>query len=182
MASTIKVDEILDGNGNQFDGSQLGNVGKVLQVHNQVFSGKVYQTMNTTEQLVGGIQTSCVAKSSNSKFKISIRWFGEVDGPWEGIFNIKLNGSRVNSAGNNLWEGIATATISYQGDNGSTPEMMNVTTVASPNLSAGTTVTVGLYYQDSGSAGMWTNRCFSSAGANNYETGTSEIIIEEIGA
>ena len=32
MASTIKVDEILDSQGNQFDGSQLGNVGKVLQV------------------------------------------------------------------------------------------------------------------------------------------------------
>ena len=31
MASIIKVDQILDGNGNQFDGSQLGNVGKVLQ-------------------------------------------------------------------------------------------------------------------------------------------------------
>lgn len=31
MASTIKVDEILDSQGNQFDGSQFGNVGKVLQ-------------------------------------------------------------------------------------------------------------------------------------------------------
>ena len=69
MASTIKVDEILDSQGNQFDGSQLGNVGKVLQVK-QATSGTQYSFSSSSG--VCGPSVSITPSSANSKILIFV--------------------------------------------------------------------------------------------------------------
>jgi len=66
MASTIKVDEILDSQGNQFDGSQLGNVGKVLNVYNVVCSTSISTTSTSPVDIPETI--TLTPTSVNSKF------------------------------------------------------------------------------------------------------------------
>lgn len=67
MASIIKVDNILDSNGNAFDGSQLANVGKVLQVHNFVNN----LTTATTATTYDHFDVNITPVRANSKFFIA---------------------------------------------------------------------------------------------------------------
>ena len=70
MASTIKVDEILDGNGNQFDGSQLGSVGKVLQVQRFAITTDL-GTITTTALINSGLGITITPKISTSKLLVT---------------------------------------------------------------------------------------------------------------
>jgi len=70
MASTIKVDEILDSQGNQFDGSQLGNVGKVLNVYTTSVSGSGNISTSSTTHVGIGLSLTVTPTTANSKFLI----------------------------------------------------------------------------------------------------------------
>ena len=67
MASIIKVDAILDSNGNQFDGSQLGNVGKVLQVQHVQCSPTRYTISVNALTPIPDLLINFTPKSSTSK-------------------------------------------------------------------------------------------------------------------
>ena len=70
MASTIKVDEILDSQGNEFDGSQLGNVGKVLQIQRFAITTDM-GTITTTTLINSGLGITITPKSSTSKLLVT---------------------------------------------------------------------------------------------------------------
>ena len=95
MASIIKVDEILDGNGNQFDGSQLGNVGKVLQVQSTTFSG-IWSAGGggTTFYDVTPLNVTITPKSSTSKILIKTT-VNIGSGYWEIQGRFTRNGTAV---------------------------------------------------------------------------------------
>lgn len=100
MASTIKVDEILDSQGNQFDGSQLGNVGKVLQVKSFHDSSVASQYINSTSYQPTSLEISITPSSVNSKILILMGagvGFDDTDGAqiFAGLF--RNNSVEINS-------------------------------------------------------------------------------------
>lgn len=84
MASTIKVDEILDSQGNQFDGSQLGNVGKVLQVKHMQYSTPF--STSSSSFIDTGLSIDITPTSSSSKFLVIWTQHAYLDnyGNWNG--------------------------------------------------------------------------------------------------
>ena len=95
MASTIKVDEILDSQGNQFDGSQLGNVGKILNVYNVVCSTTVATTSTVPLDIPETITLTPI--SANSKFLLTaiVHHYTQDSGTgWSAArYNFKRNGT-----------------------------------------------------------------------------------------
>ena len=93
MASIIKVDEILDSQGNQFDGSQLGNVGKVLQVV-QGTNGNLASFSTASGDC--GASISITPSSSSSKILVMVHLDGvtiTTDGAGYGNFFLRKNGA-----------------------------------------------------------------------------------------
>lgn len=161
------------------DGSGFNtNNNKFLQIVSQLFTTQSSQTTTTTDTVVGGVTTTFTSVGANSKYLIYARWFGESDVEWNQVFNIRVNGNRVNSAGATGNDGLTVAVQSYvQDDNNSTPESLSVMTLYTSTIGAGTSVTVDLVCT-TGTAThtRWNNRCF---GAGN-EIGSCELIIYEL--
>ena len=89
MASTIKVDEILDSQGNQFDGSQLGNVGKVLQVVQGTNGNLAYFSSASGDC---GASVSITPSSSSSKILVMVHLDGvTIDSTTAGYGNFFLS-------------------------------------------------------------------------------------------
>ena len=133
----------------------------------------------------GVFTLSIIPKNNNSKFKIYARHFGESINAQDLVFNVKRNGVRINVNGDNsLWRGLSMPCQTYGAgaNDSSTPEIMELTTIDTPNVVAGTTLTYTLVMARSSTVvyNTYTNRCFAGTGAINVETGTSEFIIEEI--
>lgn len=160
------------------------NYSRIIQVVGQVFSAQTTQTITTTDMVVNGMTVIFNTKEANSKFVIYTRWFGEAAGEWENVWNIRVNGNRVNSGigmvNTALFsQGMSVAGQSYIGDdNSSTPECLTMMTNLAPNFPFNSTVTVELIVSSFNSRTMWSNRCFGTG--IGYETGTSEIIIMEV--
>ena len=98
MAAILKVDQILSSNGSQFDGSQLGNVGKVLQVASHIQKNQ-FTIATTAETEI--MSVSFVAKSSNPKVLIKVELFyGFPDNPnnHEVRFFLKKDSTYLNAA------------------------------------------------------------------------------------
>ena len=165
-------------------GSVTMPTGSVLQVVNFISTAKTSQTIVTSDTLVSDITKSITPLGDNSKFLVNIRWFGEVDTGWGIVFNIHMDGTRVNVNGQtNTWTGLAMPVTTYglSSDNDSTPDTANFSTVVTTSAPAGTAIVFKLMGAvGSGSRVLWTNRCFGNAGQSGYENGTSEIIITEI--
>lgn len=156
----------------------------ILQTQSQVFTDWYVQTVSTIDMVIGAITTTLVTKQANSKFVIYARWFGECVGAWDMVWNVRIDGVRINSANataNTMFAGTSATRQSYvDDDNSSTPESMELMVSCLPGKPAGATITVDLTaIGSSGTRGINTNRCFGSP-ANNYETGSSELIIQEI--
>ena len=192
MTSKLKTDilETVSGSGtialtNQLSGMTSASVpsGSVLQVVNFISTAKTSQTIVTSDTLVSDITKSITPLGDNSKFLVNIRWFGEVDTGWGIVFNIHMDGTRVNVNGQtNTWTGLAMPVTTYglSSDNDSTPDTANFSTVVTTSAPAGTALVFKLMATGSASYVMWTNRCIGSAAADGYENSTSEIIITEI--
>lgn len=142
------------------------------------------QTVGTSDTAFGsGLSATITPRCSGSYFKITVRGFVEVDFAWHIVCNIHRNGARINQGLNAGagWHGLALPTQSYgaAGDNGSTPEIISFTTIDTTGSTANTPITFALVWSSDSTRTAYINRCFS-APQNNYETGTSEIIVEEI--
>ena len=159
------------------DNFDSGEVGKVLQVVNLVYSTQSSMTIGTTDTAITGMNLSITPVGAGSKFRIDVRLFGEAPTTYNHVFNIHRDGARINSAAGNF-NGLAMAALTYEAaNNDSTPEMLDFSTVDSSGSTVGTAITYTLVGSGA-SATQWINRCFIAAG----ETGVSEIIITEIGA
>ena len=192
MTSKLKTDvlETVSGSGtialtNQLSGMTSASVpsGSVLQVVNFISTAKTSQTMSTTDTIVSDITKSITPLAANSKFLVNIRWFGEAATAWNIIFNIHMDGTRVNTNGGTaFYTGLATLASAYGSgaDDDSTPNSANFSTLVTTSAPAGTALVFKLVASSGTGYTIWTNRVFGSAGASGYENFTSEIIITEI--
>ncbi len=155
--------------------------GSVLQMVSYLTATQASQVLNGTDQIVNGITKQITPLGNNSKFLVTVRWFGEVSNAWDTPFNIHMDGVRVNIDGQGRGYGLAMPQISYalSNDNNSTPETLNMSTLVSTSSVIGTPITFSLVADTQGTNTMWTNRCYSIS-AINFERGTSEIIVTEI--
>ena len=185
-AGTVQVNRIDSVSTNTFKtigGESIlgsGNIqaAKVLQTVGMVTTQQGSQSINTTGTQLQNISKTITPINANSSFLISVRWFGEGDDGWNWGFNIKAGSTIVNAPTAGF---ISMSHMSYHGDNNdSTPEGMGLTTLYKPSSApAGTPITFSLHARAfTGTWTVWTNRTFSST----QETGSSEIIITEIGA
>jgi hypothetical protein len=166
------------------DGASLTGTGKVLQVVNVLTTTQASQTITTSDTQVGLLTKSITPLGANSKFLISVRWFGEVAASWQICLNIQQDGTRVNINGQGRGYGLAMVLQSYSAtaqDDGSTPENGTFTTLVSTSSVVGTAIVFKLVADSSSTRTMWNNRCFATTN-DAYERGTSELIITEIGA
>tara|TARA_R110000803_G_scaffold185091_1_gene247425 strand:- start:233 stop:772 length:540 start_codon:yes stop_codon:yes gene_type:complete len=159
----------------------------VLQTVNKVVSTQGSQTINTTDSQVGSgtdFDISITPLGSGSKFIISVRWFGEVNGPEDVVFNLQRGGTRINTTSNNAWHGLSKPCITYgQANNfSSTPEIMYLQTVDSTGSTIGSAITYTLVVTSDQSVALYTNRSQGNAGASGYENGISELQVVEISA
>ena len=154
--------------------------GSVLQMVSYLTATQASQVLNETDQVVNGITKQITPLGNNSKFLVTVRWFGEVSNNWDTCFNIHMDGTRVNIDGQGRGYGLAMGAISYalSNDNDSTPETLNMSTLVSTSSVIGTPITFSLVADTQGTNTMWTNRCFNAT--STKEKGTSEIIITEI--
>ena len=157
--------------------------GSVLQVVSHLTAVQGSQTITTTDTRVNDLAKTIIPKGNNSKFLVTVRWFGECQNGWEICFNIRMNGTRVNVNGGGRRHALSMPVVSYGhvNDNVSTPEIVNIQTLVSTNSVIGTPIEFEVVADSSGSFTLWNNRCFNDTHAYS-ERGTSEIIITEIGA
>jgi hypothetical protein len=164
-------------------GSVTMPTGSVLQVVNFISTAKTSQSASTTDTIVSDITKSITPLAANSKFLVNIRWFGEAATAWNIIFNIHMDGTRVNTNGGTaFYTGLATLASAYGSgaDDDSTPNSANFSTLVTTSAPAGTALVFKLVASSGTGYTIWTNRVFGSAGASGYENFTSEIIITEI--
>jgi len=162
-------------------------VGKTLQVVSKLITAQYAQvlTANVETEVAGaGVFTLAITpKGNNSKFKIYVRHFGEVAAATNVVFNVLRDSVRINAQSGYTWSGISMGAQTYAAANdSSTPEIMHLQTLDVTGSTAGTTVTYVVTQTHDATTTQYTNRCIGSTGTNGYETGSSEIIIEEIGA
>lgn len=122
MAAILKVDQILSSNGSQFDGSQLNNVGKVLQVVT-ASSGFTNQTISSaTPVLLSGMSVSITPKFANSKIIIT----GMVSASWTYVASLHIykNGAELiaNHGGNNQSGGATALFTHFESTQSSSPD------------------------------------------------------------
>jgi len=155
--------------------------GSVLQVVSYYTAAQVSQSITTSDVIVNSMTKAITPLGANSKFLVQVRWFGEINVQRNRVFNIHMDGTRVNSQSNEYWSGLSMSglTNTYS-DNSSTPEMMHLTTLVTTSSVVGTAITFSLVSSCNASYIIWSNRCFGSAGGAQYENGTSELIITEI--
>lgn len=155
--------------------------GGVLQMVSYLTATQASQVLNGTDQVVNGITKQITPLGNNSKFLVTVRWFGEVSNAWDTPFNIHMDGVRVNidGQGRGYGLGIPNQSSAVGNDNNSTPETLNMSTLVSTSSVIGTPITFSLVADTQGTNTMWTNRCYSIS-AINFERGTSEIIVTEI--
>jgi len=161
---------------------------KVLQVVGRTITTQGSQTLwaNIDNQVGAGTDfiLNVIPKASGSSFLIEYRWFGEVNGAWDVVFNVHRDGVRVNNIGL-IKAGLSMATQTYgvAANNASTPEIMHLRTLDKSGSTAGASIQFKLVAAAmTNAAALWTNRCFNANAANGYEHGVSEIIITEIAA
>jgi len=155
--------------------------GSVLQMVSYLTATQASQVLNGTDQVVNGITKQITPLGNNSKFLVTVRWFGEVSNGWDTPFNIHMDGVRVNIDGQGRGYGLGMSNQTYPvgNDNSSTPETLNMSTLVSTSSVIGTPITFSLVADTQATNTMWTNRCYL-INAINFERGTSEIIITEI--
>jgi hypothetical protein len=156
--------------------------GSVLQVVSYLTATQGSQTITTSDSIVNSITKVITPLGANSKFLVTVRWFGEILDPHDVPFNIHMDGVRVNINGQGRGYGLVMPARSYdqEENNSSTPETVNMSTLVSTSSVVGTAITFSLVADGYTSKTLWNNRCFGGAGGGN-EAGTSELIITEIG-
>lgn len=158
--------------------------GSVLQVKSYVYPWYNSVTLTDQWQQIPNLSLTITPKRANSRFRIDVRWFGEVPSAWDVTMGITRNGTAINLP---TQEGSRHGCLSMpqqsyvQDDNDSTPEYAFYSTVDTPNTTSPITY-AAVYRNYSGTRTIWTGRVFSGTTNGNYEQGSQEIIITEYAA
>jgi hypothetical protein len=156
--------------------------GKVLQVVAFLTSTQGSTTLSTSATSTNPAITKSITPLGNSSnFLISVRWHGEGVEPNNNVGHIYRGSSRLNGSGSNSYNGLTSATITGTNDSSSV-EVLTIQTLDTTGSTTGTSITYELKFTAPGSRNIWTNRAIGGVGSGNGTTGTSEIIITEIGA
>ena len=189
MTSKLKTDvlETVSGSGtialtNQLSGMTSASVpsGSVLQIVGHLSTTQTSQTSSTSDAVVADLSKAITPLGANSKFLIAVRWFGEAGNPHDCLFNIQMNGTRVNVNGGGRGYGLSLPALSYDADHSSTPETTSFQTLVSTSSVIGTAITFRLVFDNYGVHTFYTNRTHDLNASSNHELGTSELIITEI--
>ena len=158
-------------------GSDIYPAGHILQVVNFSTDTQSSMTTSTSDAVVNGMTKDITPKGANSDFLVTVRWAGESYDVWDKVFNIQMNGARVNVPDNDDETGLAMSTQTYEHDNNSsTPDILNFSTLVKNTSSViGTDITFRLVTSGPSSATL-SNR---TVVAGN-EIFSSELIITEI--
>lgn len=155
--------------------------GQSLQVQSTFYDWYNSMTLTGSWQNVPNMSVSITPKFVNSRFRIDVRWFGEVVSATDVTFGISRNGTIINLP---IQEGsrygcLGMPNQSYvQDDNDSTPEFSFFSTIDAPNTTSTITYTmVARSYGDTRT--MWNGRVFSGASTGNYEQGSAGITVTE---
>jgi hypothetical protein len=173
------------------DGTITGRTpesGEVLQIVNVLDTGEYVQSGVTYVPVqIANLTKTFTTKGANSKFKIDVRWMGEIESGefYNSVFNLEVNGTIINRKGTEMWEGLMCAGSTYTyTDTASTPDMTSFSTLYESSIPAGTSVTVKLlinFTDTNYNKTVWTGRCAGGASAGK-ESASSEIIITEVAA
>ena len=163
----------------------LQRSGNVLQVVSVLTTAQGSQALAAAgDHVVTGLTLSITPKGANSKFLVQARNFGESNTSWDNVYNILMDGVRVNIGGSTQsFAGLSMAGQAYGGatNDGSTPEILTLSTLVSTSSVVGTSITFALAITSFLAKTLYLNRCVN-APTTEAEVGSSEIIITEIGA
>jgi len=168
------------------NGDYIHNPGSILQVVQKAITTPTAVSIPASYNAYTSIPDlflNITPKKNDSKIYVSVRWFGEFSNQtlvWSSMMGVKRNGVSVghnpNSAGASI--GIAMPSLSYYGnDANSTPEQCYFDYLDSP--ASGSSVEYQVYLNCTGALTLYTNRTLT-AGASDYEYGTSTITLWEI--
>lgn len=155
--------------------------GSAVQVKTTLYQWYNTLAVNNTWQNVPNLTLDITPKSATSKFKIEVRWFGEMSNAWNMVFGISRNGTFINLP---TLEGTRNQAIGMpcqtyvSDDNNSTPELSYMATFDSPNTASTITYRLAARNYDGGT--LYTGRVYDgSVLGSNYEQGSTEMIITE---
>jgi len=161
----------------------LSPIVSVNQALNQTRSTIAGTTNGFTD--VTGLSVTVTPSSTNSKFLIFARVFGEGDSQDSHNWSMAIfrNSTNVNAgdAGLAVQRVICTAGSDYFNNNAdSTPQTWNATTLDSPNTTSPITYKISMTAQGSTGTFYLNGTVNSSTTVNSYERGSSELIVMEI--
>lgn len=169
-------------------GHSLIAPGHTLQVVQTHLDGRYSQSVPATTVVdITDFNATITPKSASSKILIFARWFGEWSAygvVYNSVWGLKRSGTRIgehNNPGTTVMSGMTGSVLSYEGsDNASTPEMMNLFYMDSPNTTS--PITYNVWTMADAANTIYTNRTVSwSSQSTGYELGTSTLILMEIG-
>lgn len=181
MASTIKVDEILDSQGNQFDGSQLGNVGKVLQVvHINLKDPFVSSAVAWTD--ITGLTATITPSSTSSKILLtSVIQVGGAN-PWGGShYRVTRNGT-VLSVGTETGHQVNAHIGGLMYNSAHSLYSKNIVEYDSPNTTSPVTYKIQGYPEQDGGGGYIYVNTMAKKSTVYTSNGVSTLVLMEIGA
>ena len=158
--------------------------GAVLQIKSNLYLSNNTLSINSSDWFaIPDMSVSITPRKNNSKFRIDVRWSGEVPGAWDVVFAIRRNitiiglpnqeGTRHGSVGMPLQTYI-------DDDNNSTLEYSCFSIVDEPNTSSNLTYTLVARAWDTRT--IYTGRTVNSVNDISYESVSNEIIVTEISA
>ena len=157
--------------------------GHVLQVVSYYTTAQGTVVYSSVDQVVNGMTMDITPKGADSDFLVAVRIGGEGPYQWNKVFNIQMDGTRVNPAANSgsvglHQNGLGVMTEGHEGENSdSTPEFLAFSTLVKNTSSViGTDITFRLVTSGADTTTSYFNRCV----AVNNEEFSSELIITEI--
>ena len=164
-----------------------GSVIQVVQTNFTTRSSQSYSNSTVTD--ITGLSATITPISTNSRIMAFVRWFGELspgDAPYNTVFGLKRNGTRVGEGtdnGSTVVTAITAPALSYEGtDVSSTAETMSFFYVDSPATTSAITYQVFFIANvGAGSAVIAHNKTYNWSGqSTGFELGTSNITLMEI--
>lgn len=186
MSSIIKVDAIQAADGTTATTQGLGVLGGIVSVNQALNQTRSTVTPSSSDFVdVTGLSVTVTPASTNSKFLIFMRVFGESSNGDSHNVSIALfrDSTNINAGAatsSALQSVICTAGSDYGPvDANSTPQVWNATTLDSPSTTSAITYKVKLVNQG-GTSTFYLNGTVGSLIGESYERGSSELIVLEL--
>lgn len=155
--------------------------GSVIQMVSTLYRSYNSVSLSTTWVDVPNMSLDITPRSTSSRIKVEMRWFGETQVAWDCVFGITRNGTLINMPSvttRNPAIGVPCQTY-VSDDNNSTPELCFMSTIDAPATTSTLTYKMVARCNTTGRT-LMTGRVFDSGvQQSNYEQGSCEIILTE---